>query len=66
MSSLASRKGITPKALSTMRGFVSGPTSINPAGYLNELIDTLKYESDEKPVVVKEFCGGRWVVVAEA
>lgn len=58
-------KGYTPKALDTMAGLVTPGFRGNGAGYLNEIIDTLRFESGEKPIEVKEFIAGKWRFVAE-
>lgn len=59
-------KGYTPKALNTMAGFVVPGFRGNGAGYLSELVDSLKYETDnthEAPVEVREYVNGKWVYI---
>lgn len=62
MTSLNSR-GITPKSLKSMVGFVNPGFRGNGAGYLSEVIDSLRFEANESheaPVEVREFINGQW------
>lgn len=59
-------KGYTPKSLQSMAGFVIPGFRGNGAGYLSEIVDSLKFETDathEAPVEVREFIGGKWVYI---
>lgn len=58
-------KGYTPKALDTMAGLVNPGFRGNGAGYLNEIVDSLRFESGEKPVEIREFIEGKWRFVGE-
>lgn len=59
------RRGETPKALNTMAGLVNPGFRGNGAGYLNEIMDSLRFESGEKPVEIREFIEGKWRFVGE-
>lgn len=56
-------KGVTPKSLPTMCGLVNPGFRGNGAGYFNELVDSMRFCSDEGPVEVKEFINGKWVYI---